>query len=637
MEVPLENSNMNGECMANVNNKKQNKLWLRVLSIIILLGISVILLVTVLFVNQRNSYQESYSAKDGYVSLENGTVYAEPVYLNGEWEAFEGVVCHSNKDVRNLKEPTSLIEFPLTRVKEAKEDATYRLRFSLPKGETSDLVAYIPTSFNSADVYLNGVKQKYVEDGVSWLNYSTMESAIVLSNIDTSEDYQELVITSAFSEQEITLLKKPIVIGTMKNISSLGSFSSSNEMFLFGLLLLVLINGYVFMLFRPNHKIISYMTLFDTMILMRTALSMNFVVAFIKDVFPWAIMSDQFNLSLSLFFLMLGGYVGCKLSTALYDPEGKAPQWFIKPLPILYLLFAIIFPTNLVFFEMYGKYILIVVYILTFIGVFLQFREGWKNKKRRTYNLLQFIKTAYIGALIFLDIMLWGETFDLLLLFYLYGSFFILHVIVRLYDNNESYQDVEVLNESLEDTVIQRTKELREANRILSELSIRDPLTNIFNRLHFEETVEEAEKKYHPETPIHLCMFDLDYFKNINDTYGHSVGDEQLKSMTRLVSSIVQDKATFARIGGEEFVLLFETLTKEEVLQCINEVHQAIAQDANQNEKNTTASFGVAVYKVGSSGKEMLKKADIALYEAKRLGRNCIVSNFDDTLQLVKK
>lgn len=620
-----------------MNIRDSKKFCLRVLSGLMLSLIVIVLLITILFVYQRVSYRQQFQAKDGYLSLNHTTVYEEPVYMSGQWEVFEGVICNSSKDVAKLKKADEYISFPIASIVDAEKDATYRLRFSVPKEQQSGLNLYIPIFFEDTSIYLNGVKLNHVVDGETWLRHASIESVYKLDSFNSKSEWQELVITGSFSSQDTTLYKRGVIIGTMKNIAALSEFTSSNEMFLFGALLLILINGYVFMMFRPTHKIISYMTLFDTMILLRSVFSMNYVMSFAKDIIPFFTLSDRFSTAAAMFFLMIGGIVGCKLSSAIYDPNKEVSQWFIEPLPWIYGLFAITLPFFPSFFESYGKYMLIVVYIFTFIGIFLQYKVSRKNKERRTYNLLQLIKTIYIGSLIFLDILFWDLETNLLLLFYLYGAFFVLHVVVRLYDNNKSYQYVEILNEDLEDTVKIRTKELSEANRILSELSIRDQLTNVFNRLYFERAMEEIEMNSKDDMEVYLCMFDLDSFKEINDTYGHIVGDEQLKAMAMLVSNIVGDKAIFARFGGEEFILLFKGVKKEDVIAIVRKLYFEIQKDIKVNQHHTTASFGISTFHENETSEILLKRADLAMYEAKKQGRNCIVTNFADTFVTIEK
>lgn len=615
-----------------MTQRRYKQLSLRILAAGLLGSILLVFLLTVIFVDRRMSDQKEFSASNGFLSLTHQGVYEEPVHLNGQWDAFPGVVCTTPQQVQTLGPAPAQVELPMGSIVQARQSATYRLRFSLPQGDATPLLLYIPNSYQSVDVYLNGIHLDYLQDGTPWLPLSAMESMLPLTPMDTADGWQELVLTGDFADQSNTLYKRSIIIGTQKNLSALALFSSSNEMFLCGLLMLILVNGYVFMLFRPGHKIISLMTLFDTMVLLRTALSMPYVMAFLKEIFPFLPVGDRLLSSLSLLFLMLGGIVGCKLSAALYDPEGKAPQWLVAPMPWIYGIFAVIFPLFPHFFEQVGRYLLIPTYALTFVGVAQQSQVYWAKGERRVYGLLQMIKTIYIGALIFWDILFWTRGTSSLLLSYLYSVFFLLHVVVRLYDNNESYRDVEVLNASLEDTVRQRTRELSDANRVLAELSIKDPLTQIFNRLYFERTMENVLSAFRPDRPVHLCIFDLDFFKRINDTYGHGAGDEQLRALSALVGQLLGHEAIFARFGGEEFVLLFQGPSQQEVLVQLEQVRHAIAEDARRESKHTTASFGVAAFVPGDTPKTLMKRADMALYEAKRLGRDQVVVNVGDAL-----
>lgn len=605
---------------------------LRILAGGILSFLLLAFLVTAFFVQHRMGDQKEFAASNGYLSLAHQGVYEQPVHLNGWWDAFPGVVCTSAQQVQALGTAPTQASLPLGSIVQAKQSATYRLRFSLPTEVQAPLFLYIPTALRCVDIYLNGERLDYLQDGISWLPQSAMESMVPLVGLDTGASWQELVLTGDFAHQRTTLNDRPIIIGTQKNLSALALFSASNEMFLFGLLVLVLLNGYVFMLFRPGHKIISLMTLFDTMILLRTALSMNYVTSFLQEVFPTLILDDQLRSSLSLFFLMLGGILGCMLSTAIYDPERKAPQWFVVPMPWIYGVFALIFPLAPTFFQETGRYLLIPTYALTFVGVFQQSQIYWAKGVRRAYGLLQMVKTVYIGVLIFWDILWWNDGGNFLLLSYLYSVFFLMHVVVRLYDNNESYRSVELLNTSLEDTVRQRTRELSDANRVLAELSIKDPLTQIFNRLYFERTMEGALAAYRADRPLHLCIFDLDLFKRINDTYGHGAGDDQLRALAVLVGNHLGKETVFARFGGEEFVLLFQGPDQGTVLARLEQVRQAIEADAHCNTKRTTASFGVTAFTPGDTPKSLMKRADLALYEAKRLGRNQLVLNVADAL-----
>ena len=171
-----------------------------------------------------------------------------------------------------------------------------------------------------------------------------------------------------------------------------------------------------------------------------------------------------------------------------------------------------------------------------------------------------------------------------------------------------------------------RTAELTLLNKTLSEISIRDSLTNAYNRLYFERYMEEKISNFNPDKDtLHLCMFDLDLFKKINDTFGHGAGDEQLKFVVQTINTIIDNNTILARVGGEEFILVFSSHETTSVLNTLESIRKTFEDDARHNPCRTTASFGLVRYEKGMSQKQLLKKADVCLYNAKETGRNKIV------------
>lgn len=158
----------------------------------------------------------------------------------------------------------------------------------------------------------------------------------------------------------------------------------------------------------------------------------------------------------------------------------------------------------------------------------------------------------------------------------------------------------------------------------LLDLSIRDPLTGIYNRHFYNQKIEEEIQRfqrYHNE--FSLIMFDIDHFKNVNDLYGHDMGDKVLIEYTKLVSSTLRKTDIFCRIGGEEFVIILphtpidEAKSLAEKLRIQIEEHKIILP--------ITVSFGVVVFKEIDNEHSVLKRADKALYMAKERGRNRVV------------
>lgn len=583
------------------------------------------------FVIRRLHNGERADAQNGFITLSAEVLASRPAQLSGGWDAFYGVVCKTPAEVAALGQQSGRAVLPLGSITQAAQDATYRLYLRLPKEGTEDLYLAIPTYSGSLEVYVNGVKQERVSTEKQWITHHALDSVYRLTGIAPEKELQELVITAPFSENANTLYRRPILLGTMQNISTLVVFDSSAELLVMGMLLLVLVSSYVFMLFRPGHTLITMITVFDTLLMGRVLPTMNYVSAVFQGMVPNFTISDQMRVSIAHLFLLVAGFVGCLLAKMLFAPKGGVPRWLVWPPALAYLVFAVLFPFHQSFFEKYGIPMLLFVYAYTFVGVFAQFAYCWKHTDRRGYFLFQFIKTAFVGGVVCFDIIFWTRYTGTAIWLYLYLIFFMMHVIVRLYDNNQSYQSVEDLNHNLENTVAERTKELRYANQILSELSNRDPLTHAFNRLYFEGLIEQLLAN--PQE-LYISILDLDYFKNVNDTYGHAAGDEMLCLLTAIVQQEVGEDAVFARIGGEEFVLLYEKLPLEQVLESIGALHRALEKNAELCERYTTASFGVAAWRPGDTEKSLLQKADSALYQAKQAGRNRIALHPDvQTLQ----
>jgi diguanylate cyclase (GGDEF) domain len=163
----------------------------------------------------------------------------------------------------------------------------------------------------------------------------------------------------------------------------------------------------------------------------------------------------------------------------------------------------------------------------------------------------------------------------------------------------------------------------------MHELAMRDGLTGAYNRMHFNQKLEEELKLAQKNNQeLTLAMFDIDYFKQFNDTYGHLFGDKVLKSVAKLVDENIRSKDVFARIGGEEFIIILPNTAAEEAFEMIEELRKKISAEVvcdNIICTSVTASFGIANFPKNSRNiKEILKNADDALYDAKRSGRNCV-------------
>lgn len=177
---------------------------------------------------------------------------------------------------------------------------------------------------------------------------------------------------------------------------------------------------------------------------------------------------------------------------------------------------------------------------------------------------------------------------------------------------------------------------LKLANQHLSELARTDKLTGLFNRRQFEETISiEIKRARRDQTDLALIMLDLDYFKRLNDDYGHASGDKALASIGNVLSKLCQRPGDFAfRVGGEEFVVLLATTKMIQALTFAHLIADSTRELEIENKGSEiadtlTVSIGLTVFNQGNDigPDELFSQADARLYKAKQNGRNQIVSS----------
>ncbi len=174
-----------------------------------------------------------------------------------------------------------------------------------------------------------------------------------------------------------------------------------------------------------------------------------------------------------------------------------------------------------------------------------------------------------------------------------------------------------------------RLKEIKILQKELKEQSIRDPLTNAYNRRYMMEILEkELSRTKREELPLSLIMIDIDHFKNFNDEFGHQAGDMILQKVTNLIITLVRKEDSVCRFGGDEFMVILPKATVENARNRAEEFRVAcegLKVHFEDKYLYLTISLGITgSCNNNKNGGEMLKMADEALYLAKNAGRNCI-------------
>jgi diguanylate cyclase (GGDEF)-like protein len=186
------------------------------------------------------------------------------------------------------------------------------------------------------------------------------------------------------------------------------------------------------------------------------------------------------------------------------------------------------------------------------------------------------------------------------------------------------------MRQALEGIVAERTKALREKTAELELLATRDKLTNLFNRRHADDYLDALFRQTDPRShKLTIAIADIDFFKQVNDTHSHTIGDLVLKRVADILSAQCRPSDMIARYGGEEFLICFPDTGLNEGDRLCEELRAAIENDRWRElglTSGVTISFGVAERQRDASPRDLLLQADLRLYEAKRRGRNRVIA-----------
>jgi len=192
-----------------------------------------------------------------------------------------------------------------------------------------------------------------------------------------------------------------------------------------------------------------------------------------------------------------------------------------------------------------------------------------------------------------------------------------------VFDMQNQMMSLEKESENLKNIIVEKNKE-----------AMFDVLTEIPNRLAYEKkSAEEIARWKRFSNPLSLAIWDIDFFKKVNDTYGHKAGDKVLKTIAQLLNERIRETDFLARFGGEEFVMLLPGTEEKETQMLVNDLRKKVESCGFRYKGNTvgiTVSCGISAFRDGDTLEAVFERADNALYKAKENGRNqCVV---DDSL-----
>ncbi|MDY0122507.1 MAG: GGDEF domain-containing protein, partial [Sulfurimonas sp.] len=162
----------------------------------------------------------------------------------------------------------------------------------------------------------------------------------------------------------------------------------------------------------------------------------------------------------------------------------------------------------------------------------------------------------------------------------------------------------------------------------LEQKATHDTLTNAYNREYFEKNIDPLiDEAQRAELRLGVLIFDIDHFKDVNDTYGHNVGDIILKQLVKTVHHAIRAEDMLIRWGGEEFLLLAKTQSLDTLYKLAEHIRATIESSTFEEVGTITCSFGATLYQDHEMIQDTVRRADGALYEAKRAGRNKVLTS----------
>ncbi|MEA1955005.1 MAG: diguanylate cyclase [Campylobacterota bacterium] len=171
----------------------------------------------------------------------------------------------------------------------------------------------------------------------------------------------------------------------------------------------------------------------------------------------------------------------------------------------------------------------------------------------------------------------------------------------------------------------QQEEKLKKHNITLKKQAIIDQLTQLYSRRHFDDTIEiEMQRAIRYKTALSMIIADIDFFKKVNDTYGHIAGDDILADFANIIKNNIRSIDMAFRYGGEEFVILLPNTTAQEAKELTKKLRIIVNSHNFKNPNSITCSYGISQYKEKDSKETFFKKADEALYFVKENGRNNI-------------
>ena len=630
-------------------------------------SISLTLILIILFFLGGCSIQEATIEKkseNGRLDLTQFNIKNEIIPLDGDWAFYWNQLLEpANIDQGTL---SAYVPFPSSWNKYQIDDekipgsgyATYRLKFTAADNQI--LALKIPKVRTAYKLFING--EPITTVGTIGTTRETMvpkyQPQVVAFNAVSGEN--EIVLEVSNFYRPSGGLLNSIQLGGESQLLTIRYFGLTYELFLFGALMMMGVYHLALFCFRRKDRAPLYFGLFCTLVAIRTLfIGEAFLFSFFQNlnfeiIYKVQTLSFYLGVPLILMFfrsilpqyfnqlivrttqIIAGAYTLVVLFTPTWIAAIINPLYQIWTVLMIFYLFAMLIKIALHREKNSGLIILGGLFLIATCLMDIITLSPWISD-----NWLSFLQTIFQGDA--------NSSTGQLIFAVLYSLLLAKTFTESLEQRTVMSEQLAEMNDHLDELVAQRTRELTASNdRIeqqnyelelinheLQRLSLRDPLTELWNRRKYDETiVMEWNRCLRQHHPISLLFIDVDYFKNYNDLYGHVAGDATLiKIGNTLRTALSRPTDMVVRYGGEEFIVLLAETDKEEALSNAHRLLKkvealAIPHEGSVVKNCITVSIGVATLLPDhhSRHEDLVKMADEALYQAKSNGRNQVVT-----------
>ncbi|WP_186843658.1 diguanylate cyclase [Acetobacterium tundrae] len=589
------------------------------------------------------------------VSLEN-----KVIPLDGEWEFYWNQLLEPGELEQSAM--SGYVNFPSSWNKYELNNeqisgggyATYRLKFI--SSEKEILALKIPKVRTAYKLWVNG--NLIANAGETGKTRDTMTPQYLpqVASFEAQPGENEIVIQISNFFMPCGGLLNSIQLGGEPQILGLRYNGIAYELFLFGALMIIGIYHLALFFFSKKDPAPLYFGLFCLLVAIRTLIVGESFLFFLFPYLNFEIARKIQTLAYCLALPMIVMFFRSVFPHYLHSKIVKMVQF----LAVAYAVVVLLTPTNVntvinPFYQIWS--IFLIIYLLTrLIKIVL-------NKEKNGWLFL--LGGLVLASTSLIDIVAlsgwindsWPPLLKMIfqdddysssgqLIFAIANSL----LLAKSFSDSLEYktemgEKLTAMNDHLDDLVSQRTRELTASNEKveqqnfelelinheLQKLSLRDPLTELWNRRKYDEAIQlEWLRCLKQQNPIALLFIDVDYFKNYNDQYGHIAGDECLMKIGEtLRTSLSRPTDMVVRYGGEEFIVLLSETPKEEAVNIAHWLlkridNLAIPHEGSLVKNCVTVSIGVScmIPTVGSTHEHLVKTADKALYHAKTGGRN---------------